>query len=256
MRCAWLLLFALDFCLCLQNILYPHGQIVTRRNINNLPIGHYNLLQNCRYSIHRQNSLTTLHHGNHKSDDKDYDKLINNVTTSNYYLQNDSSPKMFSRQSIQSLNLKSLPSFPRIMVLAIGVSFLIPVLLRRRITKTDFVTFVLTTASLSVFDKFRSVFKPWVRKFKSFKDNVLKHTTPITKSYFFKNENAADRVTILGVWINILLSIIKFAGGILFNSAVLVADAGHSLSDLLSDFITLWAVQISRIPADEDHPYG
>jgi len=41
-----------------------------------------------------------------------------------------------------------------------------------------------------------------------------------------------------------------------FNSAVLVADAGHSLSDLLSDFITLWAVQIARLPADEDHPYG
>ena len=31
---------------------------------------------------------------------------------------------------------------------------------------------------------------------------------------------------------------------------------GHSLSDLLSDFITLWAVQIARLPADDDHPYG
>lgn len=35
-----------------------------------------------------------------------------------------------------------------------------------------------------------------------------------------------------------------------------MADAGHSLSDLLSDFITLWAVQIARVPADDDHPYG
>lgn len=43
---------------------------------------------------------------------------------------------------------------------------------------------------------------------------------------------------------------------IAFNSAVLVADAGHSLSDLLSDFITLWAVQVARLPADSDHPYG
>lgn len=40
------------------------------------------------------------------------------------------------------------------------------------------------------------------------------------------------------------------------HSAVLVADAGHSLSDLFSDFITLWAVQIARLPADDDHPYG
>jgi cation diffusion facilitator family transporter len=28
------------------------------------------------------------------------------------------------------------------------------------------------------------------------------------------------------------------------------------LSDLFSDFITLWAVQIARLPPDDDHPYG
>jgi len=70
------------------------------------------------------------------------------------------------------------------------------------------------------------------------------------------NENAADRVTLLGVWLNIILSVVKFFGGIYFNSAVLCADAGHSLSDLFSDFITLWAVQVARLPADEDHPFG
>ena len=43
---------------------------------------------------------------------------------------------------------------------------------------------------------------------------------------------------------NIVLSISKFWAGIVFNSAVLVSDAGHSLSDLFSDFITLWAVQL------------
>ena len=63
-------------------------------------------------------------------------------------------------------------------------------------------------------------------------------------------------MTLLGVWINVVLSISKFVGGVTFNSAVLVADAGHSLSDLFSDFITLWAVQIARLPPDDDHPYG
>jgi len=178
----------------------------------------------------QKHSYVTLNHGirGHIENSNN-----NNATRNNYYLPKSSSPKMFSWQSIQSLNLKSLPSFPRLLVLAIGISFLLPVLLRRRITKIDFLTFLLTTASLSVFDKFKSAFKPWVRKFNSFKDNVLKHTTPLTKSYFFKNENAADRVTMLGVWINIILSVIKFAGGIAFNSAVLVADAGHSLSGKL-----------------------
>jgi divalent metal cation (Fe/Co/Zn/Cd) transporter len=50
----------------------------------------------------------------------------------------------------------------------------------------------------------------------------------------------------------VLYSLVRTA----FHSAVLVADAGHSLSDLFSDFLTLWAVQIARLPADDDHPYG
>lgn len=85
---------------------------------------------------------------------------------------------------------------------------------RRKVSPLAFIGFVATMTSLSVFDKARSATKDWIRKFQSFKDNVIKHSTPITKSYFFKNENAADRVTLLGVWINIALSITKFLGGI------------------------------------------
>ena len=89
-----------------------------------------------------------------------------------------------------------------------------------------------------------------------FQEGLVKHSTPLTRQYFFKNDNAADRITLLGVYINVVLSVVKFSGGIMFNSAVLVAEAGHSLSDLFSDFITLWAVQIARLPPDEDHPFG
>ena len=74
--------------------------------------------------------------------------------------------------------------------------------------------------------------------------------------YFFKNKNAADRVTFLGAIINLLLSAGKLVVGIGCHSSALVADAGHSLSDLFSDFVTLWAVQIARLPPDDDHPYG
>ncbi len=42
----------------------------------------------------------------------------------------------------------------------------------------------------------------------------MKHTTPVTRTYFFKNENAADRVTLLGVCVNLLLSVVKLFGGI------------------------------------------
>ncbi len=44
--------------------------------------------------------------------------------------------------------------------------------------------------------------------------------------------------------------------GIIANSSSLIADAGHSVSDLLSDGITLWAVRISGFPKDKNHPYG
>ena len=44
--------------------------------------------------------------------------------------------------------------------------------------------------------------------------------------------------------------------GIAQHSTVLIADAGHSYSDLISEIITLWSAQIARLPPDDDHPYG
>lgn len=49
---------------------------------------------------------------------------------------------------------------------------------------------------------------------------------------------------------------LQFLAGIIGHSSAMIADAGHSLSDLLSDAVTLWAVRLSRLPPDEDHPYG
>jgi hypothetical protein len=133
---------------------------------------------------------------------------------------------------------------------------LIPALLRKRLSRIDAGVFLVSAVTLSVFDNFKSGVKQYISRIKMFQESLIQHSTPITRKYFFKNENAADRVTLVGVYINVILSITKFFGGIAFNSAALVADAGHSLSDLFSDFITLWAVQVARLPPDEDHPYG
>lgn len=143
-----------------------------------------------------------------------------------------------------------------IRILFSAALFLLPPLLRRQMSKTDVTIFVGTIVALNVYDSLRNSIKGWLGRLKILQKSLLKHTTPLSRAYFFKNENAADRVTLISVWTNILLSAVKFVGGIAFNSAVLVADAGHSLSDLLSDFITLYAVQIARLPADDDHPYG
>ncbi len=64
------------------------------------------------------------------------------------------------------------------------------------------------------------------------------------------------RVTVVGVIANLILSLLKGVVGYVSLSSALVADAAHSLSDLLSDAVTLWSVYISRKPVDESHPYG
>lgn len=64
------------------------------------------------------------------------------------------------------------------------------------------------------------------------------------------------RVTLAGAVVNVLLSAAKFAAGIVASSQALVADAVHSLSDLLSDAAIIVGVKYWDLPADEDHPYG
>jgi len=131
-----------------------------------------------------------------------------------------------------------------------------PLVRTRTLGRPDIAAFVATSTCLTFFDAVRKEVKYAISKIKNFKDGIVKHSTPITAKYFFRNENAADRVTLLGGIINLVLSLGKFAVGVTCHSSALIADAGHSLSDLFSDFITLWAVQIGRLPPDDDHPYG
>lgn len=64
------------------------------------------------------------------------------------------------------------------------------------------------------------------------------------------------RVTLTGSIVNMVLLILKFVAGILGNSAAMVADAVHSLSDFLTDIVVIAFVRLSSKPADKDHDYG
>ena len=64
------------------------------------------------------------------------------------------------------------------------------------------------------------------------------------------------RVTIIGSVVNLLLVVFKFVAGVLGRSAAMVADAVHSLSDLVTDIVVLVFVNISGKPEDADHSYG
>ncbi|KAF8590979.1 hypothetical protein K439DRAFT_1627409 [Ramaria rubella] len=65
-----------------------------------------------------------------------------------------------------------------------------------------------------------------------------------------------SRITLIGLFTNVGLTAVKGTAGWYLHSASLLADAGHSLSDLLGDFVTLFCWQLSRRPRSDKYPYG
>ncbi|KAI9093865.1 cation efflux family-domain-containing protein [Phlyctochytrium arcticum] len=64
------------------------------------------------------------------------------------------------------------------------------------------------------------------------------------------------KVTVVGIGVNLGLTVSKGVGGILWQSASLLAEAAHSLSDLLSDFVTLYAYRKARAKPSAEFPLG
>jgi len=64
------------------------------------------------------------------------------------------------------------------------------------------------------------------------------------------------KVTLIGSLVDFLLGVAKILVGWLAHSQALIADGVHSLSDLATDFIVLYAAKHAHREADEDHPYG
>ena len=67
---------------------------------------------------------------------------------------------------------------------------------------------------------------------------------------------AASRSTWVSVGVNLVLTITQIVVGVTAKSQALIADGIHSLSDLVADFVVLFASHHSKKDADEDHPYG
>jgi len=67
---------------------------------------------------------------------------------------------------------------------------------------------------------------------------------------------AASRSTWVSVAVNVVLTVTQIVVGVLSKSQGLVADGIHSLSDLVADFVVLFASHHSKKEADVDHPYG
>lgn len=75
-------------------------------------------------------------------------------------------------------------------------------------------------------------------------------------NYLREKESASSRITVIGMICNIGLALFKAGAGILGNSVAMIADAVHSLSDLVTDAITFWAAKLSTKPKNKAFPYG
>jgi cation diffusion facilitator family transporter len=67
---------------------------------------------------------------------------------------------------------------------------------------------------------------------------------------------ASRRVALVGLLTNALLVVGQVTAGIIGHSQGLVADGMHTLADLSSDLLVLYALKHSAKEADEEHPYG
>lgn len=69
-------------------------------------------------------------------------------------------------------------------------------------------------------------------------------------------QHVIGHLTIIGVLGNIILSLFKLFAGIFGNSAAMISDAMHSLSDVLATAIAFIGARASRKEMDHEHPYG
>lgn len=69
-------------------------------------------------------------------------------------------------------------------------------------------------------------------------------------------QRAAHRSLWVSVGVNIVLTVMQLLTGLWAGSQALVADALHSLSDLIADFVALLARKHSHKAPDADHQYG
>ena len=67
---------------------------------------------------------------------------------------------------------------------------------------------------------------------------------------------AVRRITLFSLATNFVLSLAQIAVGIFAHAFSLIADASHTLADIVADLVVLFAAARAARPADPDHPYG
>jgi cation diffusion facilitator family transporter len=71
-----------------------------------------------------------------------------------------------------------------------------------------------------------------------------------------ESADAGSSVTLVGALANGLLIVLKFTAGIFGQSQALIADAVHSISDLVTDIVVLVGIRMGRKAPDDKHHFG
>lgn len=66
----------------------------------------------------------------------------------------------------------------------------------------------------------------------------------------------SNKVTLISILLNVVLTILKILAGLLGNSTAIISDGLHSASDIITSIGILIGNKISRKPRDEEHQYG
>jgi hypothetical protein len=197
----------------------------TRVPLHNLGVGgrssgYRNAIESVRtrrmgLSMHMGHSHSHHHHGHghdHSHDHDHHDEEEDDEIRREKMMQGPELSFSLFGQILRPKNTLLRRPLGKIVLAALIVAA--PALIRKKFTRFDAGAFAVLSTALTAFDSIRFALKKWISRVKLFQEGLVKHSTPITRQYFFKNENAADRITLLGVYINVILSVVKFVGGL------------------------------------------
>jgi len=69
-------------------------------------------------------------------------------------------------------------------------------------------------------------------------------------------QSVANRVAVITIVENVILSIAKVLAGIFAHSGAMISDAIHSASDVFSTIVVMIGIKLSAKESDDEHPYG
>ncbi|MEX2044332.1 MAG: cation diffusion facilitator family transporter [Opitutus sp.] len=88
--------------------------------------------------------------------------------------------------------------------------------------------------------------------------STVVHSAPPNDPHARAQSDAAAgaRLVLRGVALNLVLAVVKFAGGVYGNTYALIADGAESTADVFSSLLVWAGFRVAARPPDENHPYG